>query len=445
MATTPKVPYTEDQRNLQRAPKPADMEAPHPLYCVWEITLKCDLGCRHCGSRAGDERAGELSTEQCLDVARQLVESGVREVTMIGGEVYMRDDWDQIARYLAERDVLVSLVTGALGMNQERVDRAQAAGIRGISVSLDGLERTHDALRGRKGSFRAAVEACGRITKSSMRLSFNSQLNRLSVPELPALADLLVELGGKAWQLQLTTPMGHAADRPDLLLQPYDYLELFPILVWIKQTKLKPNEFRLFLGNNIGYFGPYERFLRYGAELEHHWSGCSAGQWALGIEADGKLKGCPSLPSAPYTGGNLKERGLEDIWRNAPELTQFAHRTRSDLWGYCKECYYADVCKGGCNWVSSTLLGRNGNNPYCIHRALQFEAQGLRERVVKVEDAQGKPFDFGRFEIVVEPLPDAVEPLIVGVPLERVQGATPRDAGLWSPKELSAVLRVPRA
>jgi radical SAM protein with 4Fe4S-binding SPASM domain len=239
--------------------------------------------------------------------------------------------------------------------------------------------------------------------------------------------------------------MGHAADRPDLLLQPYDYLELFPILVWIKQTKLKPNEFRLFLGNNIGYFGPYERFLRYGAELEHHWSGCSAGQWALGIEADGKLKGCPSLPSAPYTGGNLKERGLEDIWRNAPELTQFAHRTRSDLWGYCKECYYADVCKGGCNWVSSTLLGRNGNNPYCIHRALQFEAQGLRERVVKVEDAQGKPFDFGRFEIVVEPLPDAVEPLIVGVPLERVQGATPRDPGLWSPKELSAVLRLPRA
>ncbi|MCA9627572.1 MAG: radical SAM protein, partial [Myxococcales bacterium] len=72
----------------------ADYAAPHPVYCVWELTLACDLGCRHCGSRAKDARAGELTTEECLDVVAQLEELGVREVTLIGGEAYLRDDWD---------------------------------------------------------------------------------------------------------------------------------------------------------------------------------------------------------------------------------------------------------------------------------------------------------------------------------------------------------------
>ncbi len=33
-----------------------------PIYAVWEITLRCDLACRHCGSRAGRERPDELTT-----------------------------------------------------------------------------------------------------------------------------------------------------------------------------------------------------------------------------------------------------------------------------------------------------------------------------------------------------------------------------------------------
>ncbi len=434
----------EHLKNVVRAPKAEDFANPHPLYVVWEITLACDLGCRHCGSRAGDARPGELTTAEALDLARQLVEAGVREATLIGGEVYLREDWTQIARVLSDGGVIVTVVTGARNLTDDVIQQALDAGIKGISVSIDGLEKTHDALRGAKGSWRAAVDACERISRTSLRLGNNSQLNRLSVPELPALAKLLVELGGKAWQLQLTTPMGHAADRVDLLLQPYDYVELFPLMVWMKQTILEPGGCSLFLGNNIGYFGPYERFLRYGAEMGAHWTGCSAGKWAVGIEADGKVKGCPSLPSGPFTGGNIKERTLVDLYENAPEITQFKHKTRDDLWGYCSTCYYADVCKGGCNWVSSTLLGRTGNNPYCIHRALDFEAQGLRERVVRVERAPGQPFDFGRFEIVVEPLEGAEAPTIIGVPLERIQAAQTRDPSLWSRDELVAVLRVPR-
>lgn len=383
-----------------------DIDDPHPIYCVWEITLECDLGCRHCGSRAGVARPDELDTEECLDVVDQLAELGVREVTLIGGEAYLRDDWDIIAAAITDRGMVCGMTTGARNLTDERVERAVDAGLRTISVSIDGLERTHDVLRGAKGAWQAASDAARRIADSPIQLGTNSQINRLSMPELPALANLLVDIGTDAWQIQLTVPMGRAADRPDVLLQPYDLLDLFPMLVWIKQSRLKPNGIRLQPGNNVGYFGPYEHLLRPGGESGAHWGGCKAGTWVLGLEADGKIKGCPSLPSTEYTGGNIREMTIADAVAHTEQLTAIGERTREDLWGYCADCYYGDQCLGGCTWTAHCLMGEEGNNPYCIHRALQFDTDGKRERLVKVEDAPGDPFDNGRFELVVEPHPD---------------------------------------
>jgi MoaA/NifB/PqqE/SkfB family radical SAM enzyme len=64
-----------------------------PVYVVWEITLACNLKCVHCGSRAEHRRARELSTSECIDVVRQLAELGTREISIIGGEAFVRKDW----------------------------------------------------------------------------------------------------------------------------------------------------------------------------------------------------------------------------------------------------------------------------------------------------------------------------------------------------------------
>ena len=411
-------------------------------YVVWEITLKCDLGCRHCGSRAGKARSDELSTEECLDVVRQLDDIGVREVTLIGGEAYLRDDWDVIAKALTDRSIRVGITTGGRNFDAERVQRAVDAGIATVSVSIDGLERTHDLQRGARGSFRAAVESAERIAATPMRLATNTQINRLSMPEMVALSDLLDELGSEAWQLQLTVPMGRAADRPQMLLQPYDLLELFPLLAWMKREKLTPRGIRAFPGNNIGYFTHYEEQLRYGGAGGTHWAGCGAGTSCLGIEADGKIKGCPSLPSDRYTGGFSRERSVREIIDETDELTHIGKRTSEDLWGFCRTCYYADVCKAGCTWTAQVLMGRSGNNPYCIHRQLTHESNGQRERLVKVEAAPGVPFDQGRFETVLEPNEPNDEASVLGFDLETVMTLTTASPGLIDSAEGKRRLKI---
>ena len=115
----------------------------------------------------------------------------------------------------------------------------------------------------------------------------------------------------------------------------------------------------------------------------------------LGIESNGDIKGCPSLPSAPYVGGNIREASLAEIWQSRSQLAFARDRSEEDLWGYCRGCYYASVCKGGCSWTSHTL-------PYCHHRALELKREGRRERLVREQAAPGAPFDFGRFALIEE-------------------------------------------
>src|SRR5262245_24506072 len=196
-----------------------------PVYAVWEITLACDLACRHCGSRAGRARADELSTVEALDLVAQMAALGVREVILIGGEAYLREDWADIAHAISQAGMACSVVTGGLRCDGSRIERALAAGVQPIGVSLDGLADTPDAQRG-SGSFEAATATARRIAATgTIGLSVNTQINRLSMPELPAIAELIRRLGAHAWQVQLTVALGRAADRPALLLQPYHLLD----------------------------------------------------------------------------------------------------------------------------------------------------------------------------------------------------------------------------
>ena len=373
-----------------------------PIYCVWEITLACDLTCRHCGSRAGRARPDELSTVECLDLVRQLGALDVKEVTLIGGEAYLRSDFLEIVRALRGLGIATSMTTGGRGLTPELAVQAKEAGLGGVSVSLDGLGATHDRLRGVDGSFEAALRAMDACRDAGLKVYNNTQINRLSMPELPRLLQTLGEHGSSAWQLQVTVPMGRAVDEPEVLLQPYDLLELFPLLASLKPIADSLG-IMIFRGNNLGYFGPYESLFKGWTPNGHH-SSCGAGTSTLGIEADGTIKGCPSLGTTAWGAGNIRDAPLETIWERGLPMRYTRERTVADLWGYCRECYYADVCRAGCTWMSDMLLGRPGNNPFCHHRALEFSARGLRERVEKVADAPGLPFDQGLFRIVEEPL-----------------------------------------
>ncbi|OKH23005.1 nif11-class peptide radical SAM maturase 3 [Hydrococcus rivularis NIES-593] len=378
-------------------------------YAVWEITLKCNLACSHCGSRAGHTRAKELSTQEALDLVWQMADVGITEVTLIGGEAFLRPDWLQIAEAITKAGMLCSMTTGGYGISLETARKMKAAGIASVSVSIDGLEETHDRLRARKGSWQAAFKTMSHLREVGIFFGCNTQINRLSAPEFPLIYERIRDAGARAWQIQLTVPMGRAADNANILLQPYELLDLYPMIARVAR-RARQEGVQIQPGNNIGYYGPYERLLRgRGSDSEWaFWQGCAAGLSTLGIEADGAIKGCPSLPTSAYTGGNIREHSLREIVEESEQLRfnlgAGTLQGTAHLWGFCKTCEFAELCRGGCTWTAHVFFNRRGNNPYCHHRALFQAEQGIRERVVFKVGAQGLPFDNGEFELIEEPI-----------------------------------------
>lgn len=69
-----------------------------PRFCVWELSLLCDLRCKHCGSYAGKRRPDELDHDELIRVADQLIAIGLELVTIGGGEPTLHPDWAFLSR-----------------------------------------------------------------------------------------------------------------------------------------------------------------------------------------------------------------------------------------------------------------------------------------------------------------------------------------------------------
>jgi radical SAM protein with 4Fe4S-binding SPASM domain len=375
-----------------------------PLCLIWEVTLRCNQACKFCGSRAGRARPDELSKEEAIDVVRQVAEMGTKEIALHGGEAYLRPDWLDIVRAATDLGMDCTMVTGGRGFTEQMAKDAKNAGMTAVSLSIDGVEATHDRLRGVAGSHASALSTLRHLRAAGVPVGCNTQLNRQNFAEIPELTELICSLPVYGWQVQLMVPMGRAADFEDLWLQPYDMLEIMPLLVEARR-RCDARGIKLWPGDNVGYFGPFENALRAGRSMHGHCSGCGGGMIAIGIEAHGDVKGCSAMTSAGFVAGNVRKTPIREIWQSAPELGFIRNFKIDDLWGFCRTCYYAEECKGGCIWTASTVLGRRGNNPYCHHRAMEMLSRGKRERLRLVKAAEGLVRDKAEFDISEEDAP----------------------------------------
>lgn len=348
-----------------------------PRSCVWELSLLCDLRCKHCGSYAGERRPDELSYDELVRVTDQLIEIGVELVTVGGGEPTLHPHWATLSRRLVDGGVQVNMITNGWGFNERKLKQAQDAGLIQIAFSIDGLREAHDEVR-RKGSFDRVVRGVDLCVAAGMSTGAVTHINRLNNKSLPEIRQLLQDHGVSVWQLQLGNPSGAMCEHSSLVIEPADLLWLLPEIAELQARHPLP---RIDAGDNIGYYGVCELGLRTrgrGDQAEYvdeipFWIGCAAGMRVVGIESNGNVKGCLSLPSERngqnvFIEGNLRQNTLQEIW-NRPGAFAY-NRDYSEEWlsNYCRSCDARDLCRGGCSWTAFSHTGNRGDNPYCFHR-----------------------------------------------------------------------------
>jgi MoaA/NifB/PqqE/SkfB family radical SAM enzyme len=116
----------------------------HPLrYVFLEVTQRCNLACRHCGSDCSSEaRFGELSMDDWLGVADQLArdfEPRSLAVVLTGGEPLCCPELDRLLERLQANRLAWGVVTNGWLLTEANVERLSKRGIASATVSLDGL------------------------------------------------------------------------------------------------------------------------------------------------------------------------------------------------------------------------------------------------------------------------------------------------------------------
>ena len=123
----------------------------------------CNLRCKYCftNSPKGDHAKETLDVAMVANIADQADELGIFEFDLQGGELLLRPDllFEVLEAIQPERFYLY-LTTNGFFLDKKIARKLADAKVGRVSVSVDSFdEKTHDEIRGRKDSWRRAMEA----------------------------------------------------------------------------------------------------------------------------------------------------------------------------------------------------------------------------------------------------------------------------------------------
>jgi radical SAM protein with 4Fe4S-binding SPASM domain len=351
-----------------------------PVTAVWEITMGCNMRCKHCGSSCKNPLPDELNTEEALHVCDEIGALRLKWITLSGGEPLTRKDWPLLAQRLRKNNVIPNIITNGWMVTEEIVDQAKASGIGTFAISLDGLKDTHDYMR-KNGSFDRIMSALDLLKEKQMTAGIITTVSKKNLPELPKLKEILISKGVTVWQIQIGLPMGNFEQQKDLLIQPED---VDKIIDFCYET-INDSRINIYPADCIGYYNQKEIQIRskaYRSNTPLMWEGCTAGKRSFGILHNGDILGCTSIRDRQFVEGNICETSLADIWQDEKRFAWSRSLKKDDLQGLCHTCQYGDTCLGGC---PNTRLTSNGDiyseNMYCSYNV------AMNKIIEKVHDS----------------------------------------------------------
>jgi len=347
----------------------------------WELTARCNLHCVHCRAEAQDQaRPDELDLAALLRIARDIREAADPLLILTGGEPLVRADFFDLAAACTRQFSRVALATNGTLIDDALARRIVAAGIGRVSISLDGsTPATHDAFRGRAGSFATALAGFDALRRAGAAVQINTTVTRRNEAELGAVLELALARGAAAVHVFLLVPVGCGAE-----IDPADRLgpaETERTLAWLfaRSAELADR-----LPIRLTCAPHYQRVARQvgrrsgpaaaspagpapgsgghpgGAPSSR---GCLAGQTVCFVSRTGEVQPCGYLP---VSAGNVLETRFADLWQDSELFA--ALRDPRRLRGKCGACGFKTVC-GGCRARAFAASGDFlGEEPECSYQ-----------------------------------------------------------------------------
>ena len=159
---------------------------------VWNMTRRCNLKCIHCYSNSADiDYPDELTTEEGKKLIDDLAAFGSPVILFSGGEPLLRKDLLELAQYARDKGMRAVISTNGTLITKETAAKLQKVGLSYVGVSLDGIEKTHDRFRGKKGAFDAAIEGIRNCREAGIKVGIRFTVNKHNLADVPEMFKLL--------------------------------------------------------------------------------------------------------------------------------------------------------------------------------------------------------------------------------------------------------------
>lgn len=288
---------------------------PSLRYLELQITDKCNLKCKHCF--VGKSQNNELPIaiiEKILDEFLQM--QGLR-VMITGGEPLMHRGFERLNMILPKYACRKVLFTNGLLLNSQILKNLN---VDEIQFSIDGMERGHDALRG-KGTFLSVIEKLQNAKEIGFPVSVATVVHCDNLDEFDEMETFFKEIGIKDWTVDIPSPVGNLLDNPSFQVPPH------------------------IAG----------RYLNYGFGDNYHSSaeGFACGLHLLSVLAGGAIAKCAFYCAVPI--GHIEE-GLRKVWGRLKPVNL------KELECFDISCPVINSCRGGCRYRASTACNEKGEN-----------------------------------------------------------------------------------
>ena len=309
-------------------------KSPHLRWLFFEITDRCNLNCMHCGSNCSSE--GSCLTIDDITSALRSVMQDKPMICLTGGEPMLHPDFFEIANCVSSMGFFWGMTTNATLIDDAAAQNLKQSGLSTVSVSLDGMEHSHDSFRRQKGAWRRAIRGLQALQNAGFEPQVTTVLHRENFHELEPLYAFLCGMGITSWRPINIEPIGRACESSDLLLKPDQFSHL---ISFIRDKRFDQNckmEVTFGCSHYLGI--QYERMVR------DHYFMCGAGILTASIRSNGDICACLDIANKPeLVQGNIRSDDFMDVWLNRFEAFR---RDRTADCSQCIECPDRNLCGG---------------------------------------------------------------------------------------------------
>lgn len=356
---------------IDNKPLPNVLSAPLRLHLAY--TSRCNLSCAHCFARDYNNKTGKpmLSFEQKVDILDQMLELGIHEILIGGGEPFSEPDFIDFLKECEKRNINTKVFTNGHLITDEIIEKLSKIKLGYISVSVDGAcEETYGKIRGIP-KLADVVKTIKKLTEQCpFPIVMQTTATKANFEEIEDLLKLAKDTNVKRLKIRPIKPGGSVLQHQNIVLEPEEFLNFIRSMEKIWQQKYKGDfELDYSWGNARLYFDCEQNTIEIeGLPQPHIGYGCLAGKISIFIDPCGNAFPCVFLVS--YIGAdsyeNINHHSIQEIWENGKTFHKLRNLTGNDK---CLNCKSYSICRGGC--IARILYDRqpiNGVDPWCLEK-----------------------------------------------------------------------------